>query len=785
MSRRYRKQTLKTGPIAAQTSQKLSCPQNTRSWKNLALLAVLIIAVCSTVLATHWPALSAKALSFDDAQYFTKNVLVQNPGWDSAKRFLTEILSTSTVQGYYQPLSMISLMFDYSLGGRENNLMPFHRTSLILHLINTSLMMVLLYLLFGNAWIAAAAGLIFGTHPMTVEPIPWVGERKTLLAAFFSLWSLIFYVYSRTTRRQLSATIFFVSSFFMYLLALMSKPTSTPLPAVMLLMDYWPLNRLRWQAVMEKLPFFILGGVSSVVTYISQNATAGTVSPAELGLTKVPLIFCYSVTFYLSKIFVPINLSSHYAFPDPLSLTNPAVFAGVLGTCILIAALVFSFRRTPAVLTGFLIFLIAILPAMQMLRFSDVVAADKFTYLPSIGLLMILAFFLRWLVKIGNPQKTVIRSIAIAAVILLLAGTEAVATRRYLHCWRESIGLFEHMFSLTPNSPIVCYNFGNALSDQNKIDEAMEFYRRALKIRPDFADARNNLGTMYETQGKIPEAINNYLQAQKLKPDSPQIYYNLAHAFQALGDTNRAVSYYRQAISLKSDYADAQNNLGMLLQSLGKLDESTDCLIKSIQANPNYAESYNNLGINMGMQSRYDQAVKYFQKALQVKPDFFEAHCNLGNAYRAQNRFDEAVTQFRLALKLKPDFPEAHGNLATTLQALGKNDEALKHFREAIRLRPDWPMPFNYAAKILSGRPDPNTADIAQAIAYAEKAVELTSHKDAEPLGTLAACYAAAGQFDKAAKTAQTALELAVIDKKDKLITELSQHLDLYKQGKR
>ncbi len=161
--------------------------------------AIIIAAVCGIVVIAHWPALSAKALSFDDQQYLSKNILVQNPSIKSAARFLTEVLEPSTVAGYYQPLAMISLTLDYAAGGSDENLRPFHITSLALHAANTSLVIILLYMLFGNIWAAAAAGLLFGVHPMTVEPIPWVAERKTLLAAFFSFWSLILYVrYSRS-----------------------------------------------------------------------------------------------------------------------------------------------------------------------------------------------------------------------------------------------------------------------------------------------------------------------------------------------------------------------------------------------------------------------------------------------------------------------------------------------------------------------------------------------------------------------------------------------------------
>ena len=274
--------------------------------------------------ATHWPGLSAKALSFDDQQYLTRNVLVQNPGWASAKRFLTEVLEPSTVQGYYQPLAMISLMLDYAAGGRENNLRPFHITSLALHTANTALIIVLLYLLFDNIWAAAAVGLLFGVHPMTVEPIPWVGERKTLLAAFFALWSLIFL-------RSLCAdrpSEILRRLFFDVFAGVNVQTYSVPLPLVMLLMDYWPLKRLDIKTLLEKLPLFVLGIISAVITYISQHRTAATTLPTQFGPQYIPLVLCHNIIFYLYKIILPVNLVIALCLPKTFWVVEPDGFGG-------------------------------------------------------------------------------------------------------------------------------------------------------------------------------------------------------------------------------------------------------------------------------------------------------------------------------------------------------------------------------------------------------------------------------------------------------------------------
>jgi tetratricopeptide (TPR) repeat protein len=709
-------------------------------------LWVGLLTVCCAVIVVHWPALSAQALSFDDSQYLTRNLSVQNPGWTSARRFLTEVLEPSTVEGYYQPLTMISLMFDYALGGRPDNLYSFHRTSLTLHVVNTALVVVLLYLLFGQAWIATAVGLLFGLHPMTVEPIPWVGERKTLLAAFFALWCLILYVrYARKPNRPL-----YIGCLAMYVLALMSKPTSTPLPLLMLLMDYWPLGRWKWTTVLEKLPFIVVGGISAIITYISQSSAAPALVAGGYGFERIPLILCHNIIFYLHKIIWPANLSSHYVFPEPLGLSDPMVLAGVIGTCILVPLLVISLRWTRAALAGWLLFFVAIFPTIQVLRFSNVIAADKFAYLPSVGLLMVVASLLNWFCETGSASKSMARRIAVTITILVLASAEAVATRSYLVHWRDTLSLSEHILTKTPDAPQARNMLGLELQSQGKLDEAVNQYRRALQVKPNYVEAHNNLGIALQLQGKPDEAISHYRRALQIDPGYVEAHYNMGITFRAQGRHDEAISCYRQALRLK----------------------------------PYHIETHSNLGSLLSAQSKFDEAIKHFRQALHVKPDFAEVHYNLGLALKSQGKLDEAIKHFRQTLQVKPDLAEAHNNLALTLTMTGKLDEAIEHFREAVRLKPDYLAPLNRMARILAMHPDPKRRDPGQAIEFAKRAVELTGHQDAAILETLAAAYAAAGQFDQAVKTAEAALSLATAAQADELANHIRKQIKLYKQAK-
>ena len=473
----------------------------------IGLSAVLIAAVCMGVLVTHWPALSAKAFSFDDGQYLIENQLVRNPSWGSARRFLTEVFKPSTVSGYYQPLTMISLMLDYAPGGREDNLFPFHRTSIALHVANTFLVIILLYLLFGNIWAAAAVGLLFGVHPMTVESIPWLGERKTLLSAFFAFWALLFYIrFTRTTGNKK----YYIAAIIAYLLALMSKPTSISLPLAMLLVDYWPLNRLSRRAIVEKLPFLFLAAVFVVITLISQMSAGGGWFPGQghNSLQNPPLIICHNIFFYPLKMLWPANLTSCYQYPQPFGLSNPRVLAAVLATPILIVLLVVSLRWTRAAFTGWLIFFVSILPTMQIFKFSYVIASDKYAYLPSFGLLMILTTFTLWLYNDKSRRAAVI-----SIVVLLLAGAESTATRRYLTCWSDSLTLCKHMLTLAPDSVPLYNNMAWFLATGNnttaqEAKRAIEFAQRVC-VLTDYKDSNylDTLAVAYAAAGRFEEAI--------------------------------------------------------------------------------------------------------------------------------------------------------------------------------------------------------------------------------------------------------------------------------------
>lgn len=588
----------------------------------IGLLVILLIVVCVAVMVTHWPGLSAEAISFDDSQYLTENKLVQNPSWASVRRFFSEVLEPSTVTGYYQPLTMVSLMVDYAIGGRSDYLLPFHRTSLALHMMNTILVIVLLFLLFGRVWAAGGAGLLFGVHPMTVELICWISDRKDLLAFFFVLWTLIFYVrFVQSGNRKLYSICIL-----MYLLALLCKPTATPLPALMLLIDYWPLRRLKWRTVLEKVPFFTLAVIASVITYISQSRMAYATPPSVPSMARIIMVLCHNIIFYLYKIFWPVNLVSFYPYPEPMALSEAMVLAGVIGTCVLIGLLVLCLRWTRSLLIGWLLFFTAIFPTMGVVGFTHIIAADRYVYLPSIGLLMILTSFLNRFCGGGGVGKGhKIQRAVIAAFLIAITVGEGIATRRYLVYWRDTETLCRRMLTLNPDYAQVRALLGNALKSQGKLDKAAAQYRRALEIKPDYALAYYNLGLTLRLQGELDKAIEQYRIVLEIEPNHVEARTNLGNVLQLQGRLDEAISEYRQVLQIKPEFVKAHYNLGMALDSQGDFKE----------------------------------AIGHYRRALQGEADDAEAHFKLALALTRTNRLDEAVEHYLESVRLKPNWPQS------------------------------------------------------------------------------------------------------------------------------
>lgn len=627
-------------------------------------LLVCLVVVGVIVFFAHWPALSAKALSLDDDQYLVENRLVRNPSWTSARRFLTEVLEPSTVRGYYQPLSMLSLMLDVAMGGGVDNLEVFHWMSLFLHVANSLLLVVFLYFLFGRALAAGMVGLLYGVHPVTIESIAWLSERKTLLAAFFALWCLIFYVHyvRRGTRR------YGVVCLVMYVLSVMSKPTVVGVPVLLLVLDWWPLGRFSKRAVLEKVPLFIVGCISGVVTFISQSRSASVALPSEGGLYRVFLIFCHNIIFYIRNLVWPANLSWYYPFPEPFNLSQPEVFFGVVGTCVLAAVLVISLKWTRSLAAGVLFFLAAIFPSLGVVGFHPMIAADRHMYFPMVGLLLVAGWWFGRLwggefFKLGKGARRII----LVSAVVLLSASEIILTRCYLVYWGDSESLYRYMVGYSPNVAELQNNLGNILNSSGKAEEAIEHFKRSLEMKPNSHQIHNNLGNALEKVGRSEEAIGHYRRALRLKPNFAVGHFNLAAALARKGKRKDAIFEYREALRFEPDYVEALSNLGFALAEQGKFGEAIEYYKKALEVEPKNVITHGRLGLALVSVGRIEEAIREFRIVLGERPMDAEMHFNVGVLLERQGKITEAIKEYRLALQIEPDYTQANERLKALL----------------------------------------------------------------------------------------------------------------------
>jgi len=591
-----------------------------RTARKSVIIAGSVIVLSVIVVAAYWPALKSDAVFFDDDEYLVRNRLVKEPSWASAKQFLTEVLEPSTVRGYYHPLAMISLMLDYAAGGRVDYLMPFHRTSLCLHVANMLLVVVLFYLLFGRDLPALIIGLLFALHPLNADSVVWIAERKTVLAGFFTLSSIVLYLLLAKSGKKR----FLLPSAAAYLLAVMSKPTSIMLPFLLLLLDFWPLRRMSKRTLAEKIPFFIIFLAAGAVIFVSQDRAADVTVPFDAPLVQVPMLLSHNIGFYLFKAVWPVGISAYYPFPEPFEFSHPSVVSGLIGTAVIFIVLALSVRKTRALITGWLFFFVAILPAMGVLSFTDVIAANRFMYLPILGFLLPVGSFLKWfLYDWRGGFSLTLRWVLTAAVVVVPACLQFRATFNYLRNWQDGVKLYRYMITVSPHSAKLYNNLGNALPDGD-VEEKIRCYEKAIALDANNVRAYINLGNVYSRLGRADEAVECYKKALTIPPD-PSVryyvgYYNLGVTYAEKGDFKRAIACYKEAIRLKSDFVPAYERWAVALANLGRLDEAVDKLRAILRIHPTNVKACCNIGIVLEQQGKIDEAIEQYRRALQINP---------------------------------------------------------------------------------------------------------------------------------------------------------------------
>jgi Tfp pilus assembly protein PilF len=516
---------------------------------------------------------------YDDSAYIVENPNV-NKGL-SAKSVIWAFTSYRYM-GHWHPLTWLSHILDCELFGL--NPAGHHITSLLLHIANTLLLFWVFNRMTKAVWQSAFVAAIFAVHPLHVESVAWVAERKDVLSGLFWMLTLAAYILY-TERPTLWKYLLMVLCF---CLGLMAKSMLVTLPFVLLLLDYWPLNRFKTKGqirhtILEKLPLLVPVVISSVMAYAAQQSTGTVVSMAGSSLASRIQNALVSYVSYICRIFYPDGLAVLYPRHD-FPLWQPIVALLILAA---ISIVVFYTRLSkPYLVIGWLWFLGTFVPVIGLVTTGGQAIADRYTYLPSIGISVMAAWGIAELFPGLRYQKSLL-AVSAGAVIFALV----IHTRTQVLFWRDSETLFEHTLAVTECNPVINNNLGVVLAEQGKYDLAVENYLKAIRYCPDYAEAYNNLAIAYSQIGRYDEVIQACKQAIKFKPDYAKAHYNLGSAYSKVGRYNEAIEAYMQAIKFEPDYAQTYCNLARLYDALGRRDEAIQACKQALKVDPAYADA--------------------------------------------------------------------------------------------------------------------------------------------------------------------------------------------------
>jgi tetratricopeptide (TPR) repeat protein len=664
------------------------------------------IALAVVTVAALSPVTSNLFLNYDDDLYVTGNDHVTAgltaPG-------LVWALTTFEAANWH-PLTWISHMADVELHGLAPS--GHHATSLILHVANVLLLFLLLVRLTGALGPAALASALFAVHPLHVESVAWIAERKDVLSTLF--WLLTTLAWLRFLEARTPARYAVVVAACAGGLA--AKPMLVTLPFTLMLLDVWPLARATWPPLWkEKLPLIGMAAAACVVTFAAQHGGGAVQSLQGLAFPARLANAAASYAWYLGKIVWPAGLACFCPLPKTIPWAQAAAgtlfVAGATWGAIRVAG------RAPYATFGWLWFAGTLVPVIGLVQVGAQAHADRYTYVPSIGLFVAASWGLADL-SARRPRLLPAAAVAGAAAVALLVPIARADVRH----WHDNVSLFTRAIAVTADNPVAQNNLGLALHVEGKTDDAIAHLREALRIKPDYVDAHINLGAALHAKGRDEEAAATIREALALDPGSVAALVNYGNALAGTGHPDDAIAQYRRALAILPGYADALRNLGVQLEAMGRHAEAIPALTEAVarkpadaalrvqlgnalsgtghyaeaiaqfeaaaRANAESAEAWNGWGIALAALGRPAEAIERYDRAIGVKPGYAEALDNRGLALAATGKLTEAIDSFEAALRVRPDFADAHNNLGVALAQTGRLPEAVEHLRAAVRIDP-------------------------------------------------------------------------------------------------
>jgi len=688
----------KTGLKPSPTDYDVRMPKNLLNYRNPHFKYYLALVISLATFIVYLSSLQNGFVTWDDQYYVYENPYIRSFNLSLFKWAFFDFYA-----GNWHPLTWLSHALDYAIWGL--NPLGHHLTNNILHALNTFLVVVLVIRLLeaphasrltshGSRFssgdssftihnpqfrfvAAGVTGLLFGLHPLHVESVAWVAERKDLLCGLFFLLSIMAYTKYATDAKGIGHSVKSVFAFakgyllfalFFFVLALLSKPMAVTLPVVLLILDWYPFNKIQslksfWSALLEKLPFFALSIISSILTIMAQRA-GGAIGSAPPPLDIRILVAAKSLVAYLHKMLLPLNLSPFYPYPMDISLLSFEYgFAVVLVIGISISCFLFLGKEQlwPAAWGYYVITLLPVIGIIAQVGTQSM--ADRYTYLPSLGPFLIIGLVVSLVsTKVLEAKRWGNMIVTVVTISLLIS--LSYLTFKQISVWKNSLALWSYVIEKEPREAPMAYVYRGTIfyQDMARLDKAMADFDRAIELSPDkldvflnrsyFVEAYYKRGLVFENMGQLDKALADFNKTIELNPSSFEAYYNRAKMFEGMGQLNKAIEDYDVTIALNPSSFEAYNNRGTLYGKIGRFAKAIEDFNRAIVINPNHANVYSNRGITYALIGQYDSALADYNTTIKLDKNYAGAYLNRGTMYLQTGNKEQAVSDFQKACEL-------------------------------------------------------------------------------------------------------------------------------------
>lgn len=657
---------------------------------------VIISAILSGIFTfmVYIPAINNGFVNWDDNLYVYGNTLIR----DLDVPFMARVFTSGEVMNWH-PLTMISLAIDYSIWGLDP--WGYHLVNIIVHSINTLLVFILVVRLLearegrtpadlkGVLLVGSVTALLFGIHPVHVESVAWISERKDVLFLFFYLLSIIVYIeYTNSYKKSYGK---YLLALFIFLLSIMSKPMAVSLPVILLILDFYPLNRIgsfrdMWEKkylLVEKVPFFLISLFSVVVTLWVQNESGAMKSLEKFPLVSRLCVAAKALIFYLYKMIYPVELAPYYPHPHNVDFFSYEYLGAFMVIAVITYYAFVKLKKNRLYAALWSSYVITLLPVLGVVQAGEQAAADRYTYLPAIAPFLLAGLGLRSLIcrHAGRQSRY---WIAVFMIILLLSLTAKTVDQ--ISIWHDGISLWSHQIKADPTTYKAYINRGQAYSDAGRYDLAMRDYGRAEKIKKGDPRLYNNRAIVYFYTGRYKDAMRDYNRSLEIDPEFAETYYNRGSLSQNMGKYGAALADFNKAIEMDPKFVKVHNNKGNIYNILGDLREAIRNYDLAIGLDKKYQKAYLNRGVAYLKEAGYSLALNDFNMAIRLDPNDSNAFYLRGKLFYATKDYPNAIDDFNRSLLIRPEEGKVFHCLGLTYSAMGNDNFAQLNHRKAAGL---------------------------------------------------------------------------------------------------